>query len=856
MRYLAAIIALPFAVFAAPDDTAVANRKWVRETLRQYATSTAVQDEELHCDGTNIWVYVLEEENGVLTNRPYYFEAEIRTVTGDKRGAVVVQSDNSQVPAGTLFAACKGSSQVLCNRAKSLIYTHPSGGTLDLGPLFSGKMEEHVLSDHYGVYTNYTLSGAITNTYTNVFSYARLNVQREITSVPSHSQFMDVTETVWITSSEGFQDTRVYHYRLSGTRMSDTAFSRISANAEHYPWRWSDISGHRTAEQYIILQQQSETAAAGNWLRSLMFPSAYADNITEIVSPLPLRSMPVVDLVDAFLYAYNGETKDTHWPLPDEFVPSREQWYDPLRWFQSYPENPFPIFVLVDVTLSSGKVYRGKKTRINSVEALERLGVKITAYDWTAPTFVKKEEQCARGHIYGADCVCIVCQTATREHSYAFDHVQAGQCARCVHQHDGWKTDRFGVKIPNGKKLEEVCNAHNTTSGDLALHRGWRASEHPDDDRYYCDCECGFYHDVETLQHSLPEEDTIATWTDLEDGVHHYADLDCQRECGGSHRVLQPHTPDVNAELPEGEEQKYEPFDDTEHLTWAKCSANGCSFLGWVPEAHTFDESNPCYCIKCKEHIHTWASVGCGRFQNYYCSKCGLAQGDGEERHEYGFILEEGDVDFNSKVDTHHKCACGKGELEKHVFKNGVCFICGYEKATDDRMKCAGKRKSDGSTVTKEDHTPGEWYDRNVLSGGDALADGMGGERCPDCGGNFFTDNPKAWNYKSITSEMYFYTYFSPPSGGRAVVKGYSTHLGSGLDSAMASYEALLGTWTENRDFLNMPFSIVIEHSPSTNIITDAFTGKIYTNVHYHEANYSGTVVEDDDDGTLHIKWD
>lgn len=856
MRYLLLAIALPFAVFAAPDDTAVANRKWVRETLRQYATSTAVQDEELYCDGTNIWVNVLEEENGVLTNRPYYFEAEIRTVTGDKRGAVVVQSDNLQVPVGTLFAASKGSPQVLCNREKSLIYTHPSGETLDIGPLFRGEMEERVLTDHYGVYTNYTLAGATTNTYTNVFSLARLNVRREITSVPSHSQFMDVTETVQITSSGDFRDTRVYHYRLRGTRMSDTAFSRISANAEHYPWRWSDISGHRTAEQYIVLRQRSETAAAGNWLRSLFFPAAYADSITEIVSPLPLRSMPVVDFVDAFFYAYNGETKDTHWPLPDEFVPSREQWYDPLRWFQSYPENPFPMVVLVDITHSSGRVTRGKKTRINNVETLERLGVRIIATDWIPPTFEKKEEQCARGHIYGDDCVCIVCGVAQRAHLFTYDHVLADQCARCSQQHDAWTTDRHGVKIPSGAKLNAVCGARNTTFGDESLHRGWHNTQHPSDDHYYCDCECGYYHDVEALQHAIPAEDTIEIWTDMQDGIHHYADLDCERKCGGSHRVLKPHTPDVNAELPEGEERKYEQHDEVEHLVWAKCSAAGCNYLGWVAEKHVFEDDDPCYCILCEEYIHTYVAVGCGRFQNHYCSKCEEARADIDEHHEYGFPLDEDDEDYDNMAETHHKCACGKGELEKHVFKNGVCSICGYEKSTD-RNKCAGRFRSDGRKTTTSDHAEDTWYDANVLSGASEFGSGSegsgSGPACPACGNDFFYDNPVARQH--IDCEMYFFTYFSPPSGGREIVRGYATTLRSGLPTAKASYEAFLGQWTGSKAFINMPFSIVVQHSPTTNIVNDAFAGKQHTKVHYHEATYSGTVVEGLD-GNLHIKWD
>lgn len=717
MRYLLLAIALPFAVFAAPDDTAVANRKWVRETLRQYATGTAVQDDELHCDGTNIWVNVLEEENGVLVNRPYYFDFEVRTVAGDRSGAVVVQTDNPQVPVGTFFAACAG--PVLCNREKSLVYSHPSGGTIDIGPLFSGNIAEDIQTDQRGTYTNYSVSAAYTASISNTCGHALLTVRREVTCIPSGSRYLDLTETISLSADDGWSDARSYHYRIDGTRIPDDTFSRISGGAANYRWGWSDLSGHVSSQSYLLLRQRTDTAARVVPWRSLFIPSAFAgDSVMEIVSPLPLRSMPVVDFVDAFSYAYNGETKDTHWPLPDDYVPSREQWYDPMRWFQSYPADPFPMVIKVDITLGNGQVLRNKPTRINSVKALMDLGARIITSDWIAPTFQEKEEQCAQGHIYGADCVCIVCKTATREHSYAFDHVLEGQCARCVHQHDGWKTDRFGVKIPNGRKLEEVCNAHNTTSGDLALHRGWRASEHPDDDRYYCDCECGFYHAVEPLQHSIPAEDDIATWTDLGDGVHHYADLECRRECGGAHRVLRPHTPDIETELPEGEERKYEPHNAEEHLVWAACSASGCTFVGWTPEEHAFSPEDPCWCEKCETRIHDWEDMQCGTRVYQRCARCHQSRNkDGSAvRHEYGIPILPDDARHEEFAATHHTCFCGLGELEEHVMVNGVCRVCGYESNAEDKQyhRCRFKSQKNGKENTDLNHTesnPGEFPD-------------------------------------------------------------------------------------------------------------------------------------------------
>lgn len=851
-----AVLALPLTLLAATDDTAVANRKWVRETIAQYATSTTAQDDELHTDGTNIWVCVAEAVNGTVTNRPYYLDCEIRTVTGDNCGATVVQSDNPQVPVGTLLAACRGTNgPELCNREKPLLYTHPSGGTLAIGPLFSAGLAQTALSDQYGAYTNHAVSGTATATYTNRFGRASLAVTRTVSCRPIHTQFIDVTETVAVADPAGWSDTTaVYHYRLRGTTMTDEAFARISAGATGYRWPWSALSGHATAERQLILRQRTESQArARGRLRTMSTASASdGGSLTEIVSPLPLRSEPLVDFVDAFTYASNGETSETHWPLPSDYVPSREQWYDPMRWFQSYPDSPFPITVKVDITLASGRIIRGKTTRINGLEQLERLGVNVIASAWPAPTFERKEDQCARGHVYGADCVCIVCRKSRRPHQFDFSRVADGQCARCSRPYDAWTTDRHGVKIPNGRTLDAFCDAPNGTDGDLALHRGWLASENPDDDRFFCDCECGFYHRIEPLRHELPQEDDIRAWTDLGDGVHHYADLDCMRGCGGIHRETREHTPDAETALPDGETRKYKPLDDGDHLVWARCSATGCAYLGWVPEAHVFTDDDPCYCTKCETYVHTWTTVACGRFQNSFCSKCGLALKGGESGHDYGFPLKAGDPN----VDTHHACACARGPLQAHEFRNGTCTVCGYEKPLKGGLhKCSGRVRSDGKPSTRSDHTQGAWYDSYVLSGASAFGSGgdSGGPACPDCGNDFFRDNPAA--LKNVENEMYFFTYFSPPSGGRETVRGYASSLRTGLPSARATYEAFLGQWTGNRAFANMPFTVVVQHSPVTNEITDAFTSTSRTLVHFDEATYSGTVVEGDD-GQLHIEWD
>lgn len=844
-KYIFPLLALPLALFAATDDTAVANRKWVREALRKFAvdSQTVKEDDSLHIVGRRCYVNVLQERDGIITNVPYYFTPSVETTYGDKAGAIVISSDNPAVPRGTLLA--KSGEARYVNTTKKVTRSY-NGRTADLG---------HLLDLTINIEPKLNTSTPFTNMFFTAEKIEAGWASRKITSEKAHaSSWIKVTDTITVNGKS-----EVYHYYIEGLFIFEDEHKTLcgSLTTSHTIDAWLLRSGRKSARDSLVFIQDAQASSKRPFsLLSLFVSTAYAEEL-KIISPVPLLSYPLVDLVDTFLYASEGVTKETHWPLPDKYVPSREQWYDKNRWFQDYPDH-LPFVIKLEITLESGHVIT-KSTRINSIEQLEALGVVIIKRDWCGVEFVEKAKMCQYGHVYGKNCECIVCG-AKREHIFGFSNVSGNQCARCENHFDDWDENVWGEIKPNGKKLDTICGA-KTEYRAIELHRGWQATPHESDDEYYCDCECGYYHEKEPLKHIVTvEEGEELDWKDKEDGIHHFVMRPCDRECGGEVEITGKHTLDIEQELPEDKERSSRPVEGDEyahsHLIDAACK--DCPFIGEVKEPHRFDNTS-CYCETCEMTIHDYEPVPCGPFENYICSRCGAENKEEEPAHQYGYILTEEDEEFE-KVGTHHKCLCGEGELEAHKFKNGECTVCGYGE-TKKGIRCASKKAgpkkgptngaaNDSALHTGDRSNTGGFYCTTVTD-----TDGTSAGACEDCGGGFFYDFPEAKNYLD-----------SPGAWNMKIRGGVDDSSWKAKDArfsrtleTVSSLEGIIATYRKN---IGATVEITINWNPKTpttvTIVNFSFLPSpavaVYGETWNNTATYTGTVVNDPDWGMV-IEW-
>jgi hypothetical protein len=463
-----------------------------------------------------------------------------------------------------------------------------------------------------------------------------------------------------------------------------------------------------------------------------------------------------------------------------------------------------------------------------------------------------------------------------REHNYTFDFVGEGKCARCSNHFSEYEDDKDGVPYPTGEK-KEVCNKHCDLDDD-ALHSGWHDVDFPDVDDLYCDCECGFYHNKKIMKHKFPSEDSLdnpeTVWRDAEDGLHHYADLRCERDCGGSKKVLRDHTPDEAVPLPDDVNQVYVYHNEHSHLKHAACSANGCTFVGWIEEPHDIDEET-CWCDKCESYCHLYEGVQCGSKVNLFCSRCGQSK-DGEEEHMYGTVITE----WVEEADTHHQCFCGKGELEKHIFENGKCIVCGYGEKAPPTHRCRYKSRKNGKPNTDENHTessPGIFPDD---------PDNSNGKNCADCGRTIVDDIPEhhrakiknvlgydpadvpwcwygtAAKYRSSDNNSYGLHI----TNSTAYAMGEEPGLGATLNFVSSLANDWLGAYTAiaKNNEMDLTFLHSI-HYPYDIASTLTVTQFLYFVDHvmvkpkehlvYGQLEYMGETIKDEKSGNIGIKW-
>ena len=843
-KYIFPLLALPLALCAATDDTAVANRKWVREALRKFAveSQTVKEDDTLHIEGGRCYVNVLEERDGIVTNVPYYFTTSVETTYGDKAGAIVISSDNPAVPRGTLLG--KSGEARYVNTTKKVTRSL-NGRTADLG---------YLLDLTINIEPKLNTSTPFTNMFFTAETIDAGWASRKITSEKSHSgSWIKVTDTITVNGNS-----EVYHYYIDGLFIFEDEHKTLcgSLSTAHTIDAWIMRSGHKsTRDNLVFIQDALSSCKRPFSLLSLFVPTAYAGEQKRIISPVPLLPYPLVDLVDTFNYAPDGVTKETHWPLPKEYVPSREQWYDKDRWFQDYPDH-LPFVVTVEITLDSGRVIT-KPTRINSIKQLESLGVVIIKRDWPGVKFVKKAEMCEYGHIYGKNCECIVCGTK-REHDFGFANVGENQCARCENQYDDWEENIWGELRPNGKKLDTICGA-KTEDGLIELHRGWYATPHESDTTYYCDCECGYYHEKEPLRHLVTiEEGEKLDWQDKGDGIHHFVMRPCERGCGGEVEIKGEHFLDIDKELPDNRERLSRPVEGEQyafaHLIDAACE--DCTFVGEIQEHHRFDKTS-CYCETCRMTIHDYEPVPCGPFENYICTRCGVENTEEDPVHQYGYILTAEDEEYG-KVSTHHRCFCGKGELDPHRFKNGECTVCGYgekKKGVSCASKKLGPKKgpANGAANDSSLHTG----DRSATGGFYCTTetDGTGAGACEDCGGSFFNDYPEAIKYVD-----------APGAWSMRIRGGVDDFSWKASDArfsktleTVSSLEGIISTYRKN---IGATVEINIKWNPKTltTVKIENFSFlpspavSVYGETWNNSATYSGTVVNHPDLGMV-IEW-
>lgn len=703
--------------FAAPDDTAVANRKWVREFIAQNASNIA-PDDDLHSDGVNHWVYTLETRDGVLTKVRHDVRLSCISEGGGAPGAIVIASDNAELPVGTIIASGENS---FINNSKRVKRLDKEGNEVDIGPIFEAKGMEKTVNDIYGQSTFFNLSS------TNV--YANGNITREIisTHVNSLTGFIDVKEIITYPGYYGsYKAQERYNYRLRAAYMPLSVFNEITGGAVERKWfNWCDFNPHKHKVLTLYSHAPPVSAAKVSFF-NLVVPSAFAAQGEErrLCGPIPgLLPYPrISNWIDAFDVAPEGVTSETHYADP-EVLPSYGEWHDLNRWFE---EGAFPMVIYIDVYDDAGNIIAAnKRTRINTLEQLLEIDGVDIVHAYPFALYTEKIDYCKNDlHVFGEDCKCIKCG-AKREHQ--FDFTKEGMCARCVNAYDEYELDSRGEKVPTGKTLDTLCGERNTVHGDMHLHGGWHPIQDPlvPDTDYFCSCECGYYSNLpnaQSLKHDFKNADEMGDigWQDSKDGVHHHAEITCDR-CPMVKKVKEPHTPDITLELPENYNIVYDVIDAHQHAVSAKCSKNGCDFIGFAPEPHTFETEESCYCVVCKSTVHDWQITKCGRFDVSVCARCGKTKDD--KMHDYGLPIPEDDNRHEEFAATHHQCFCGNGDLEKHDIVNGVCRICDYESNAEDKQyhRCRFKSKKNDQENTDLNHTesdPGEFPDNPQESNG------------------------------------------------------------------------------------------------------------------------------------------
>lgn len=784
------------------------------KTAEQVAPLISV-DDELHIEDGKAYINIVEARDGNLTNATYYFSISGTTQKGKCFGLRVISSDDVRVPVKTVFA--KTGTEFVGNVLSETNF-----------PPTKFTVQRETRTDPAGSYPYWNFAAAYTNVVNGVYYIAKYEGGAiDITA--------DVKKTLIISNVSGQATSISYNYIVSGYRMFDDEWTKITGKAQYDAIEddWVTLSTEQATRAYINLTQDLETVNIRRFsVLDLFVSRAWAsDSIINVIG-LPQPKFGG-EYVSAWEFAPSDVTEETHRASPSQ-VANPAQWNEIEYWFDPYP--PIPMEVVVTVRLTSGReVTQTMKIRKEEkfLEMLEAGGVVIPPTPWQGPTFTEKNKKCYKGHIYDK-CVCTECGEK-RAHEPQNGILGGDTCARCGNRNTEWETDRDGIKIPAGEGdyCGEKCDV-----ADVEFHAGWYGvTVSEDNPKIACCCECGFYRvGGNILEHAYEQVDD-PVWQDLKDGIHHYYEVSCTR-CGTKMQIKEEHELALDEQNPP---TTATPKDSDNHEVLGKCEK--CTFEGYIEEPHRWKVSpavegdeESCYCELCQAYFHKMEEYACGIYGGEYCIRCQKTLGS-VDNHDFTnpqMIYSSGKVD-----EIYHKCSCGR-QKAKHYFKNGVCIGtlggdgkpfgsgCGYVQGKTVDTKCNSRRNGRGGTTTADGHGEDGWK-------------GFGGKPCPFCGGWFLTDYPDA----NLDGEAVVSVHCSNPLTSWAY--GQIT-LRQGLelwDEWITEIGELLyvGSRTKGEIWFNKRIH-TWEHP---------FIGTV-TNVIWQKAYYKG-VVEQATDGKTYISW-
>ena len=636
--------------------------------------------------------------------------------------------------------------------------------------------------------------------------------------------------------------------------------------------------------------------------------AAQAVNINGYEIPLSLKPIPKVS---SFEWAETTDfTIDGEIPTAEDYTatPKTTFYQEDYQNLENWVTLPMIIsWVSTNINETTGETFtQNEQKTIKSIRSLKNvfkdIGVTFLP-TWNAPTFKKEVKTCKNGkaeHIYGADCVCIVCNKARREHT--FDFTEEGGCVRCVNHYDSYDTNSSGyLKLKETQGEDEVCNAtvpkDDPQYAGEEYHTDWW-DEEEEDTLYNCSCECGYYAwNAEHHQHDFEAAKASTrgwSWLDengLQDTQNHWKNVLCDRCNTATMYVSDPHIIVKSDEIQNGD---YKWIDWGGHSISGECS-RACGYIGEIYEEHEPDEN--CYCAKCDGYAHEFKEIMCindGNAESFTtcaeCIHCGLTIRCILQGHEYRMpknmseVTKVDDRDFHwygiYRNEETHFCRCKK-YFEEHYFYDlhnnpiDACYYCQYKRDEDNGTKGNKGDGARGANCVLQNKTLTEHDGKNCSTN-------HFDEKCGECGA-VFANTPLMGAGKGMTvqqlldelglssvDEMPLRAYLKVMDNGKPwmvrmnwVTKRYDPNWGLvdmwGYDKIADIFE----TGNRGIDMIyasgaadgkaEMKFLVNLFGIPHT--VTNDFTSKITTNYTYHTwVNYEGTIREKRT-GAKYIKW-
>lgn len=501
-------------------------------------------------------------------------------------------------------------------------------------------------------------------------------------------------------------------------RLTDIEFGSVSGGKEEVGEgedAWLEtanirLSGYKIRQEVVSINgipQNTVVQYAGR--RAPVLKANGGGNSNVPLSPVPI-GVGFVSWND--VYASDLEEDERY--EPDAYYPKG-----------TFDEGRYDLWVLFPFEIVIEYEWKGHTIKevntIYSFDDFELFNIpypKVPPYNGNYPKKVKNDP-CKQGmHCY-VNCVCTKCKTR-RDHSWAIDNRHV--CASC----QNLNMEYDDKMIPH--ETSDKCDEYPCTSENEELHKGWHFVGEQDAERE-CVCSC----ETLKLNHNWGEPE--GEWIEYDD-TYHYKVRNCLRECGAQKKVYDQHIVEVKTPM------EYRGIGDSfEHEVKGKCQL--CTYEGWMLDEHDFPQYN-CTCSKCNETHHEWSEwIGCGKYKNRYCTRCGEGQSDVEglgDCHDFNPAYK---ISKDDGYDgTQHECHCGL-KRHSHVLREGRCVGgtdnsspsqiegdtgCGYETDTF-RRKGPFKYKSNGAISSDNAHGENDGSENTTVGG-----------TCTGCGGSYEND--------------------------------------------------------------------------------------------------------------------